>query len=67
MAIKVEKVIKNYKYRIKCEYCMTIFTYEQEDLGYRLWYPHGFVYCPTCKKPLRHNPEKIKVFARVCR
>ena len=37
---------------------MTIFTYEQEDLGYRLWYPHGFVYCPTCKKPLRHNPEK---------
>lgn len=18
---------------------------DQEDIGYRLWYPHGFVYC----------------------
>ncbi|MBQ3574077.1 MAG: hypothetical protein IJA26_00270 [Clostridia bacterium] len=23
--------------------------------GFRPWYPDGFVYCPTCKKPLRHN------------
>ena len=56
MAITVEKK-SNKKFRIKCEYCLTQFTYEQEDIGYRLWYPHGFVYCPRCNKPLRHNPE----------
>ena len=27
------------------------------DLGYRVWYPHGFVYCPDCRKPLRHKLE----------
>ncbi|MCR5231650.1 MAG: hypothetical protein K6B64_03285 [Acholeplasmatales bacterium] len=56
MAITVEQK-GNKKFRIKCEYCLTQFTYEQEDIGYRLWYPHGFVYCPKCAKPLRHNPE----------
>ncbi len=49
-----EKIV----YFIKCEYCLCEFEYEQEDIGYRLWYPHGFVYCPKCNKPLRHNPEK---------
>ncbi|MBQ9899522.1 MAG: hypothetical protein IJM36_00170 [Acholeplasmatales bacterium] len=59
MAIKVESEGPNKpKFRIKCEYCMTQFTYQQEDIGFRLWYPHGFVYCPKCQKPLRHNPEK---------
>lgn len=62
MAIKVEKVqADKAKFRIKCEYCMTQFTYQQEDIGFRLWYPHGFVYCPKCQKPLRHDPNKYLV------
>lgn len=56
MAIKVEEEAK-LKFRIKCEYCCTVFTYEQSDLGYRPWYPKGFVYCPKCQRPLRHHPE----------
>ena len=24
-------------------------------MGFRPWFPDGFVYCPTCEKPLRHN------------
>lgn len=47
-------------YRMQCEYCGCIFEYENEDLGYRPWYPHGFVYCPHCKKPLRHGSDKLK-------
>lgn len=23
--------------------------------GFRPWFPNGFVYYPTCQKPLRHN------------
>lgn len=60
MAIKVESVPKN-RFRITCEYCGTVFTYEQEDLGFRPWYPHGFVYCPKCQKPLRHDAEKYLI------
>lgn len=56
MAIKITKDEKNY-FHIKCEYCLTEFDYEQEDLGFRLWYPSGFVYCPKCGKPLRHDPH----------
>ena len=60
MAINIEQV-KKLKFRIECEYCKTVFTYEQEDLGYRPWYPKGFVYCPKCKRPLRHDPDKYMV------
>ena len=44
-----------YSYRIRCPYCGTNISYTDRDLGYRSWYPNGFVYCPTCRKPLRHN------------
>ena len=47
--------------KIKCEYCGCVFEYEAEDLAYRIWYPHGFVYCPHCKKPLRHGADKLQV------
>ena len=60
MAIKIVEE-KKLKFKIECEYCKTVFTYEQEDLGYRLWYPHGFVYCPKCQKPLRHDPDKYAI------
>ena len=56
MAIKVTKECdKDVTYHIKCEYCGCEFDYQKEDLGYRLWYRHGFVYCPHCKRPLRHQ------------
>ena len=44
-----------YTYRIRCPYCGTQISYTDKNLGYRAWYPNGFVYCPTCQKPLRHN------------
>ena len=44
-------------FRGKCEYCLCVFEYHTSDLGYRAWYPHGFVYCPKCMKPNRHRLE----------
>ncbi len=45
------------RFRVKCEYCLCEFEYGIGDLGYRAWYPHGFIYCPKCRKPLRHRLE----------
>ena len=42
-------------YRQTCESCNTEVTYKDDKLGFRPWFPDGFVYCPTCEKPLRHN------------
>ena len=47
----------NPTYRCRCEYCCYEFDYHTYDLGHRAWYPHGFVYCPRCKKPIRHRLE----------
>jgi predicted amidophosphoribosyltransferase len=44
-------------FRVECEYCHCVFEYRSKHLGYRIWYPSGFVYCPSCKKPLRHRLE----------
>lgn len=44
-------------FRVECEYCLCVFEYKTKHLGYRPWYPNGFVYCPNCKKPLRHHTE----------
>ena len=60
MAIKVIKEQDDDIYAVTCEYCGCVFEYQIEDLGYRPWYPHGFVYCPNCKKPLRHKKEYKK-------
>ena len=43
-------------YKAKCEYCGLVFIYHRSNLGYRKWYPHGFVYCPSCRRPLRNDP-----------
>ena len=47
-------------FRRECEYCLSTIEYKLKDLGYRPWYPKGFVYCPKCQKPLRHS-EKYEV------
>ena len=47
----------NPTFHCRCEYCYFEFDYHTYDLGHRAWYPHGFVYCPRCHKPLRHKLE----------
>ena len=47
----------NPTFHCRCEYCYFEFDYHTYDLGHRAWYPHGFVYCPRCQKPLRHKLE----------
>ena len=42
-------------YKQTCPECKTTVTYKDDKLDFRPWYPDGFVYCPICKKPLRHN------------
>ena len=44
-----------YTYRQACTTCGTVIEYTDNQLGYRSWYPNGFVYCPRCRKPVRHN------------
>ena len=44
-------------YRQTCESCQTVVEYMDDKLGFRPWYADGFVYCPTCKTPLRHNEK----------
>ena len=40
-----------------CDQCKISFTYMDDKLDFRPWFPDGFVYCPSCKKPLRHNED----------
>ncbi len=42
-------------YQQTCRTCHTVVTYMDNILDFRPWYPDGFVYCPTCKNPLRHS------------
>ena len=42
-------------YQQVCPYCRTVVRYNDYSLGFRAWYPDGFVYCPKCNKPLRHH------------
>lgn len=42
-------------YKQTCPVCNTTVTYSDDNLGFRPWFPDGFVYCPTCQKPLRHR------------
>ena len=49
-------------YRRTCDQCKTLVEYKDDKLDFRPWFADGFVYCPTCKKPLRHN-ESFAIFA----
>ena len=42
-------------YKKICEGCRTVVKYTDYNLDFRPWFPDGFVYCPTCNKPLRHS------------
>ena len=47
-------------YEQECPLCKTKVVYTDVKLGFRPWYPDGFVYCPTCQKPLRHS-ERLAI------
>lgn len=42
-------------YRQTCDACGTVVQYTDHNLDFRPWFADGFVYCPKCKKPLRHG------------
>ena len=42
-------------YEQTCPQCRTVVRYMDDRLDFRPWFADGFVYCPTCRKPLRHN------------
>ena len=44
-------------YRQTCPCCNSVVEYTDYNLRYRLWFPDGFVYCPKCKRPLRHREQ----------
>ncbi len=40
-----------------CENCNSKIQYMDDKLDFRPWYADGFIYCPTCNKPLRHSED----------
>lgn len=42
-------------YQQTCTQCQLEFKYQDYVLDFRPWYADGFVYCPRCKRPLRHR------------
>ncbi len=42
-------------YKQTCDTCHTPIEYTDFSLDFRPWFADGFVYCPKCKKPLRHR------------
>ena len=48
-------------YQQTCYHCRAVVRYTDYQLDFRPWYPDGFVYCPRCKGPLRHNELRYTV------
>ena len=42
-------------YRAVCPNCRNYTAYTDYQLGFRPWYPDGFVYCAVCRHPIRHH------------
>ena len=42
-------------YQATCDACRTVVRYTDRSLDFRPWFADGFVYCPTCKHPIRHS------------
>ena len=42
-------------YEQTCHQCKTTIRYMDNKLDFRPWYADGFIYCPKCRTPLRHN------------
>lgn len=57
MGYQRKKYHSGLTYQQECELCHTVVRYTDKILGFRPWYADGFVYCPTCEKPLRHNEK----------
>ena len=57
MAYAREKWHSGLTYRQVCYKCNTTVEYTDKELGFRYWFPDGFIYCPNrkCKTPLRHQ------------
>lgn len=55
MGYQRKKYHSGLTYQQECDLCHTVVRYTDKLLGYRPWYADGFVYCPKCEKPLRHN------------
>ena len=45
-------------YQQECELCHTLVRYTDRILGFRPWFPDGFIYCPKCEKGVR---TKVKI------
>ena len=69
MAFKRALWTSGYTYLATCSNCGTQIQSTDRDLDYRAWYPNGFVYCPRCRTPVRHdeffavNPDGTNVYA----
>ena len=44
-------------FTVSCPACATKFDYQRSDLGFRAWYPNGYVVCPSCGSNIRHNAQ----------
>ena len=55
MSYKRQLWTSGYEYRVRCPRCGTNMSYTDRQLGYRSWYPNGFIYCAACRTPIRHN------------
>lgn len=45
-------------YSSRCNNCHVLIDYQSYDLAFRLWFIKGYVECPCCGKPIRHDKEK---------
>lgn len=60
MGFKRAEWHSGFTYTQVCNACKTTVVYTDYELDFRPWYADGFVYCPTCKTPLRHY-EKFAI------
>ena len=45
-------------YSSQCLNCSVMIDYQSADLAFRPWFIKGYVECPCCGKPIRHNKKK---------
>lgn len=55
MAYKRAQWHSGLTYQQTCSGCQALVRYTDASLDFRPWFADGFVYCPRCKHPLRHN------------
>jgi len=45
-------------YSAQCGHCSVLLDYQRADLAFRPWFIKGYVECPCCGKPIRHDKQK---------